>query len=83
MTRIEGYRQAALRDGELEADVDRRFKVLIAQGALPPGATEEIPPGEEEAFILQQLETKRLMKNAPPERLMALAQALRQQVAKN
>lgn len=59
MTKLEGYKQAAIRDGDSPEMVKLQFETAILRGLEPVDAYEQIPAGEEEAFIAFQLERKR------------------------
>ncbi|MDB6020793.1 MAG: hypothetical protein JWQ04_650 [Pedosphaera sp.] len=59
MLKLEGYKQAAIRDGESPESVRRKFQGHVLRGTEPHDAYEEIAPGQEEAFIELQLSRKR------------------------
>jgi hypothetical protein len=65
MTKLEAFKEAARRSVDSPEEVERRFKNVILVGALPPDANDEIPPGEEEAFIIHHFQMVTAMKANP------------------
>lgn len=66
MTRLEAYKEAARRSGDPPGRIEFLFAKAFIEGIIPEGYNEEIPAGEEEAFILRNMEIKEAMKNPPP-----------------
>lgn len=70
MTKLEAFKEAARRDGDTPAEIERGFQNVILAGALPADAHDQITAGEEEAFISLHLAKKRrsdfLSKTFPP-----------------
>jgi hypothetical protein len=64
MTRMQAFLEAARRDGESAEQIERKFMLVRAMGVIPPDADEEIPAGQEEAFIEAQLRLKRKVERA-------------------
>lgn len=59
MTKLEGYKAAALRDGMSLEEWERGLVKIKLSGALPSFSHEEIEPGCEEDFIQRQMRIKR------------------------
>jgi len=69
MTFLEGCKEAMRRDGSTSAEIENAFRKVAFACALPWPSGEEIPAGEEEAFIARQLfinlKVKELIKSDP------------------
>jgi len=59
MTKLEAWKEVALRDGHTPEYVKNMFEKVVLDGALPPDAYEQIPGGSEESFIQKHLGIKR------------------------
>jgi hypothetical protein len=59
MTKLEAIKEVARRDGATPAEIEIGIRRVMLANAFPFGPHEEIPAGEEEAFILMNLERKR------------------------
>lgn len=70
MTKLEAFKESCRRDGMADAEIDRRFKLIVLAGAFPSNFNDEIPVGYEEVAIVffskLRTMTKAWAKSDPP-----------------